>query len=327
MLRGPFDLISDRLATLPRLSDVAAVESSPVPQPARTLSHDGGFLTLRKAGDFPAYGSPSADDLTPVDYPNDFHRAGRHRGSDFRRQKVLVSSRRSPENPWRLKVGVDHVGVIPRESMHMVFPADGDEDRLYALLALLGSRLASAWIDAYEPKRSIGIGLLRTMPVPDPQASWRTLAEAGRALHAAQSREEISVLAKDVDSMIELMFELPDTVIRDLDRIFGGRRAPEGLARYDSAIHNHQGDALDQDIYGAVLAVEPPRLRLWVPGVTPDNGTWTDLPPCLPGWLCSTGATFDVNVGADLLTAKYRMQPRAYQDPGASPVELAEILE
>ena len=327
MLRGPFDPIRDQLSTLPQLSSIATVESSPVPQPGRAPSPEGRFVTLRKAGDFPAYGNPSTDELTPVDYPDDFHRAGRNRGFDFRRAKILVSSRRSPANPWRLKAGVDHFGVIPRESMHMVIPADGDEDRLYALLALLGSRLASAWIDAYEPKRSIGIGLLRQMPVPNPGAPWMRLAQAGRSLHAAQSPEEISSLARDADHLIEQMVDLPKAVSRDFDRIFAGRRAPEGRERYGYAVEHRQDDALDQDVYGAVLADEPPLLRIWVPGVTPENGTWIGLPPNLPGWLCTTGATFDVNIGADLLTAKYRVQSRAYQDPDADQVAFAGIPE
>ncbi len=322
LLRGPFDALQPELAALPTLGDFADVESCPVPEPGRRFGERGDYWLLSKAGGLPAYGSPNAAELVQVDYPGDFHRAARERGPLLRREKVLVSSRRSPANPWRLKAGLDRVGVIPRESLHMVVPRPFGDADLYALLALLGSRFASAWIDIYEPKRTIDVKSLRSMPVPRPGPGWGVLADAGRRLHAAAATHELSDLARAVDGLIEALYGLPDRVRQDLDGAFGGKRAPEGTVRYPVRVGSLRdweerlvppfSEPSPADIFGAVLAVQPPDVRLWVPGNTPESGLVTRLPPSFPGWLCVEGSTFDVQVGPTLAESTYRYQPRAY---------------
>jgi SAM-dependent methyltransferase len=320
LLRGPFDVIQAQLGNLPTLGSVAEILSSPVPEPGLTLGQRGDFLLLETAGELPAYGRPSNQSLVRVAYPDDFHRAGVGRGPLLRRPKVLVSSRRSPANPWRLKVGLDTLGVIPRESMHMATPRTNDEDGLFALLALLGSRLASAWIDTYEPKRSIGTALLRSFPVPPPGPAWAVLSDAGRRLFAASDTDELSALARAVDGLIEAMYGLPDRVRDDLDAAFEGELAPEGRVRYHGGDDSRTRDAdvgaihgvLEQDLFGAVLGVDPPLIRVWVPGFTPETGVEIALPQGMRGWMCAPGATFDVRVGTSLARAQYRYQPKAY---------------
>ena len=65
---------------------------------------------------------------------------------------------------------------------------------------------------------------------------------------------------------------------------------------------------------GAVLGVETRKLRLWVPGLTPESGTTIDLPRRFPGWLCRDGATFDVTGAGDLADAEYRFQARSWME-------------
>lgn len=322
LLRGPFDVVQSSLGSFPTLGTVAEILSSPVPEPGLTLGQRGDFWLLETAGDLPAYGSPSRESLVRVAYPDDFHRTGARRGPLFRRPKVLLSSRRSPANPWRLKVGIDRIGVIPRESLHIATPRADDEDGLFALLALLGSRLASAWVDTYEPKRSIGTALLRSFPVPPPGPAWAVLSDAGRRLFAAADSDGISELARAVDGLIEAVYGLPDRVRDDLDSAFAGEVAPEGQVRYPARRHDAgpddagqaAGRSPDRDLFGAVLAVDPPLIRIWIPGFTPENGVATELPRSFPGWLCSAGATFDVRIGSTLAGARYRYQPKAYME-------------
>jgi predicted RNA methylase len=314
-MRGPLDSIADQLAALRPLSEIAEVESSPVPEPQRHPEGDGNAWMLGKAGDFRAFKEPPSAALIRVRYPEDFHRAGVSRLVSFARPKVLLSSKRSPATPWRLKVGLDQVGLIPRESMHFAVPRSADKDELFGLLALLGSRFASVWVDSYEPKRTISISLVRALPVPPAGPTWKLLADVGRRLNAAPDGAETTELARAADALVEVAFGLPDAVRRQLDAIFAGQMAPEGVIRYQSpASRQRQAEGTIRDQFGAVLAVEPPLLRLWIPGLTPEEGTWSELPDRFPGWLCRDEATFDVRVAGSLQDAEFRLQRRAYMD-------------
>lgn len=314
-MRGPFDRIAGQLAALRRLTEIAEVESSPVPEPGRDSNRTGNALMLGKAGDFDAFKGPVESELIRVRYPQDFHHAGASRLRSFERAKILFSSRRSPATPWRLKVGLDQIGVIPRESLHFAVPRSGDQDDLFALLALLGSRFASAWVDSYEPKRSIDIALIRALPVPPAGAIWQLLADVGRRLNTAADPRATAELARAADALVDVAFGLPQAVRRQLDVIFAGHVAPEGVVRYPSkAPPAHQSNATIRNLFGAVLAVEPPLLRIWIPGLTPEEGAWSELPDRFPGWLCRDDATFDVRAAGSLNDAEFRLQRRAYMD-------------
>lgn len=315
LMRGPFDVIRDSLDKLPKLGDISYVETSPVPEPGKETGRAGNFWMLSKAGDLTAYASPDRSTLRRIRYPDDFHRAGRERGHRLQQHKILFSGVRSPANPWRLKVGLDNEGVIPRESLRMVIPRDDSvTDHLFALLALLGSRLASAWVDTYEPKRTIDIKLMRRFPVPRDGPIWGVLADAGRRLHAAAGTAEISGLAAAVDALIESAYGIPDHLRRSLDSAFGGEVAPEGVPRYAptvGGVPDHDGNV---NLFGAVLDIDGAGLRVWVPGLTPEDGAVVELPARFPGWLCRTGATFDISGSDDLASADYRFQPRSYME-------------
>jgi len=70
------------------------------------------------------------------------------------------------------------------------------------------------------------------------------------------------------------------------------------------------------------MEVAGDKLRVWVPGLTEDDGDWISIPPNMPGWLCRPGATFDVSGPTDDLTAaRYRFQAFSYTELG----ELTEL--
>jgi hypothetical protein len=92
------------------------------------------------------------------------------------------------DRAWRLKVGLDHRGVIPRQSLHMVIPRDEDPTILYALLAVLASSVASAWIGTISPRLYMSPKPLASMPIPV-LADWGpALASLAIDLEAQQQR-------------------------------------------------------------------------------------------------------------------------------------------
>jgi predicted RNA methylase len=322
LLRGPLDSARAQLSELPKLRSVATVQNGPVPEPpVKEVGGEGDFLWLRRATDLPAFAEPPLSALTRVRFPDDFHRAGTHDGSVFRRPKLLVSAKRSPENPWRLKVGIDHRGIIPRESLYMIIPASDDEDRLYALLALLSSAVASCWIDSYETKMAIDARLLGDMPVPrQGKRTWTRLAKAGRGLAAAAAHPHLSParlsrIAREVDQRVTAAYGLPGDVAERLYQHFSGFDSPERSPRYLRKEGSRVLYGAETARFGAVLEVLDETLRIWVPGVTDEDGEVLQLPARFLGWHCEVGSTFEVlSPTEDLLSARYRFQRRSYQD-------------
>jgi SAM-dependent methyltransferase len=319
LLRGPLDEAWELVSTLPRLRSVATVQNGPIPEPpVADRGGQGDFELLRRAGDFRAFGEPPRDALVRVRFPQDFHRAGTHDGTIFRKPKLLVSAKRWTVNPWRLKVGLDRRGIIPRESLYMVIPSSKDEDTLYALMAILGSSVASCWIDSYSTKMAVDADLLGDLPLPRPGRIWKDLARAGQGMLWAGASEglELSFLARAMDELVVQAYELPQDVVQKLERHFRGFDAPEGGQRYrvSDAVETETRSGVETRRFGAVLDVEDDRLRLWVPGVTDEDGSLFQLPERFLGWHCQPDATFEVStVDSDLRLARYHFQARSYQ--------------
>jgi N-6 DNA Methylase len=312
LLRGPLDMAADLLRSLPRLRAKATVRSGPVPEPpAASIGGSGDFLYLRGAVHFTAFGEAPLEALVPVRFPEDFHRAGRGDGQIYRKQKVLVPAAHNPRYPWRLKAGIDRRGVIPHSTMHMVIPES--EDDLYALLALLGSAVASCWVDTYSTKRDIEAELLRELPIPGPGRHWSELASIGEQLADAAAPEK-SVLARRLDQIVAQAYGLPPDVVAEVERHFGGYKAPEGGIRYERQAPQGLPTGVLTRRFGAVLDVEGNRLWLWVPGITEEDGNLFPLPQRFLGWHCVADSTFEVEgVGKDLDRARYYYQARSYQ--------------
>jgi len=327
LLRGPLDEAWELLGSLPRLRSFATVQAGPIPEPpVADRGGKGDFQLLRRAGDSPAFGEAPEDALVRVRFPEDFHRAGTHSGSIFRRPKLLVSAKRSTVNPWRLKVGIDRRGIIPRESLYMVIPSTEAEDSLYALMAILGSAVASCWIDSYGTKMAVDADLLGDLPIPKRGRVWKDLARAGRSMLWARTNGhlELSFLTRAMDQLVAQAYGLSRDVMERLERHFEGFTAPEGGQRYRT---NDLAEAKASELveartrngpeirrFGAVLDVEEDCLRLWVPGTTDDDGNLFQLPERFLGWHCQPEATFEVStVDGDLQTARYYFQQLSYQ--------------
>ena len=277
----------------------------------------------------PAFGTVNRDNLQLIQFPDDFHRAGRHDGSIFQRQKLIISGDRWTANPWRLKVGLDNIGVIPRDSLHMVIPKDSADDTLYALLAILGSAFASAWIDSYVTKMAIDTSLIREMPIPLPGPVWSTLAAKGHQLvNAANSPALVAARARELDETVFHAYRLPERTRRSISAHFAGFPAPEGSIRYPNLPITPITKDGHVQTFGAVIGLEDTsRLRIWVPGVTPDEGLPQPIPQRFMGWHCIEGATFDVDGADSLADAYYTFQRRSYQHFDNSPDGVTEVSD
>ena len=308
------DPLLAQLQLLPRLSSVAIVRRGPVRGKDPAIGREGAYLFLAEAKDLPAYGEAPSETLSRVNYPADFHRAGRDAAELLTRRKVLVSAVSTPGAPWRMKAGFDFRGVIPRESMYLVVPRDVDnDDAIFALTAILGSAVANAWIGSREAKRSIDGRTLADLPIPGPNADWARLATAGRLLASSESAVVRRERARDVDLIIESEYGLDDLESAALHDRFRGVIAPEGGTRHEVSKVRPIGYAPPEfRTYGSVLAIEPPTVRLWAAGSTPDDGVEIAPPTGFLGSL-AVGDGFDL-LGSDHLgDATFVLQRRTYE--------------
>jgi hypothetical protein len=317
LLRGP---LSDGRLSLPsqRLSEVATIKSGPVPSPpvGERGTADGNMWWIRNAKDIRAYCEVPQSTLIRVKYPAEFHRAAAH-DPMLSARKLLVSAKRSPENPWRIKVALDRRGVVPRETLQMVVPKSGTDADLYGIFAILSSSVASCWIDAVSPKMVIEPDVLGQLPVPT-GAAWKQLASHGERLSAAAdaNRPVHEILMAIERTVAEAYILPPDTVVA-VQRHMAGFRAPEGTPRFDwSALAEDDRSVplkAAQRTIGAVVDVREGEVKLWLAGVTDEEGAWMPLPPRLPGWLCTIGRTLEaITTGDDVASAHFEYQAGSY---------------
>jgi SAM-dependent methyltransferase len=313
---GPLHSIQDQLARLPTLNDCAIVQLGPPPrQPVAERGGSGDDLWLRRARDLPVFSEPSEDALTPVHFPAEFSK--RSGSADvYRQAKVLVSAMSTEDEPWRLKAGLDLRGVIPRQSLYMVVPRAGGEDRLYALMAVLASSVASAWVGTLTPRLAIRAATMRTLPVP-PLDVWESaLADVGRRLSSEARTGKVGTEAtQQLEAVVADAYALPRTTRRAIASHFAGAVAPEGHIRYPPPEPPTPPHESGTRHYGAVMAVANDQIRLWVPGLTAKQGDWMPLPLRFPGSLCEAGKTFEAVVSEDdLESARFEHQSRAWLD-------------
>lgn len=317
------------------------VDISVGPQPTRQLTAGrptppGTHLWLPKAGFLPAFGYPPVDRLVRVRFPDDFHR--RSPVKVVASPKVLVSKTRWAENPWRLKVGIDLTGVIASNSLFSVIPKPmpsiGTEDALFAFMALLGSGVASLWVDEHATKRSANKTDLLGLPIP-PNTDWPTLASLGRQLvssHADANRLEAAT--RKLESYVWQLYGLPDDVSSRLIARLSAAQPPEHTRRYPEASsiatngNNYRtlpGTDGEKRI-GAVLEVRFDRVLLWVNTVTPMEGISVPVPKRFPGALLHEDATFETDATTidALPNARYWLQKETWRDDEQLDTYLAE---
>jgi methylase of polypeptide subunit release factors len=306
--------------TLPtqRLDTLATVLSGPQPKSGIT-DHGQGILYLDRFGVVRPYASVTEQMLWRVNFPDDFQTS---RGAAIiDKKKVLVSAARNPSNPWQLRVALDPIGVAARNSVRGVAPNNQeDDDLLYALCILLGSGFANSFIGFYGAERNIPARALKEMPIPTDSETLSRLARLGKeASEAAAQGEQVRLLriVIDAEQAVWDAYGITERNRRGLTRRLGGHAAPEGQVRYEAPAGPRAPGNSTLRRFGCVLESEGYTLRVWVNGVTPDEGVDVNLPSRLPGWLLRPGATFDilgVETVHDLQSAIYRFQPASWSD-------------
>lgn len=210
-------------------------------------------------------------------------------------------------------------GVVPRDSMLAVVPHEATEDRVFALCALLGSSIASCWVDTLNTGRSITVKLLSSMPIPPPGDLWTRLADSGRRI--VELAELGTLTAEElvaVDRIVINAYGLPEDVMASLANHFAGVPSPEGGTRYPAK--TQVPDMLNASsntvrAFGTVLELGDDQLKIWISGMTPEDGEWIAMPSAFPGSQLRTGATFDVEVpDRDIMRARFSYQTEGYLD-------------
>jgi hypothetical protein len=250
--------------------------------------------------------------------------------TQIRSPKVLLGTQATEEAPW-LRLVFDDKGVLASKGMIWVVPRLGHEATknlsssrvALALMAVFASRLATSWVDEVSTGRNIRGTDLRIFPVPSEPAAWVRLAAVGASLVAAaegdfQSQRDLMELDLVVESAYGLAAN--SSVVQAAKSRVEGVPDPAlgGKPRYQvegGDLRHALEEPLECD--GLVQGVASSSILLWVPGVTPLGGTWSQIPSRMPGHMCRPGATFRVTLGDDddVVSARYRCHSTEWADP------------
>lgn len=338
LLEGPLTRFFKQHAGVEPLGNAALIRNGRPHQPGRPRreTNEATHWELSSLRDLTAFGSPDESKLIPVRFPEDFSKTG-HSDSHVRSAKVLVVAKRwDTSNPWRIKAGVDLLGVVARETFHMAIPnADwhgweglNSEDRLFSILAVVGSGLASCWVDEREPGRNISPTTIQSLPFPVTPDSVLELAKAGRQMAQAASSGNSSSLqaaALSLEETITVVYGLTEDIVQVVSRSLENQPAPEGVIRYPAHLHGPAVSrrGFEAPAFGHVLEADEHGLRVWVSGVTDDEGIRIKPPLRAPGWLCQAGVDFQVSGDLkDLMSARFSLHKfdwlpaDEYGDPG-----------
>ncbi|MFY1674639.1 N-6 DNA methylase [Plantactinospora sp. WMMB334] len=300
------------------LSSVATVTAGPQPVAGfagRTVG-EANCLYLTRLRDMRPFAEVAGEQLKPMRFPEDFQ-TGRG-AAGLGRRKVVAPAASGPDTPWRMWAGLDDLGVLVRNSMHMVIPYDDNETYLFGLMAFLSSAFASCWIDERAVERNISTADVLSIPSPSRQSDWAALAELGRkGFRAASDSRTLGSITRDIDELVWESLDVSSAVQAILKHRLSDFVAPEGGYRYrrpTAPAPSNSGEPRSR--FGVVHEVSDQRMLIEIIGITSSEGVWIDPPPSLPAALCRPGATFDVLIpdGASLADGQYFYQPESWVD-------------
>ena len=308
-LNGPLSQQLNKRDDLVPLKEAVQIHSGCPhnPERPRRTPADATHRELSSAAYLRAFGVVDPGLLDYVRYPDDFHHVNKS-DQNVSSIKVLIPAKRWTENPWRIKAGLDLIGVVPRETLYMVLPKPEwplwnelkEIEQLYALLAILGSGLAASWIDELEPRRNISSETYRSIPVPASSVALRELARAGENMVRAvssNSSKRIRLASNELEDIVAHAYQLPKEAREAIQQSLGGYPAPEGIIRYQglTAEQDFQRQSYGVPSFGTVLDATPDGIKVWISGVTDPDGQLIPTPLRAPGWICQAGTDFTIS--------------------------------
>lgn len=291
--------------TIEKVADVYTGRPKRKDRPDRTPD-EATHYELGSLRELRPFGAADVSTLRPVCYPEDY---GSSRATDerVRAHKVIIAGKHfTTRNPWRIEVGYDDYGLsltemffsaIPKAESSFWLPFN-ERQSLYIIMAVLGSGLASCWVDENEPTRNISIRYLKEFPLPADPRSLIMLSQIGEEIVdavASGEAERIKDSADRLEATVNDVYQLTPHA-RDLIAIrLAGAPAFEGVVRYPAKPEVTQTrEHSDLPSFGHVLEVNEDGIRVWISGVTEFSGTWIAPPLQIPGWLCREGADFTI---------------------------------
>ena len=314
----PFAYVSSLRAARPLARYAEIRDGAPTADVNAVGSQGGPYGFLRFSSDIAAFGSVDPESLGVCRYPEDFSGRGATASPSFYlRPRISVTAMGSVDVPWRMRAALDETEAIPRNSVYAVVPRDNTRTSRLALLGVLSSAFAAAWIVSRTATRMINATVLKDLPVPAPRY-WPAIADATAEVHAAvtASDADLAPLVLRLEALVCAAYGLTPADIGIVAEIVGGHPGPEGVLRYPHPRDEEAGQAEDlrsEAIGGSVLAVSGGRLRVHIPGMTDPSGEWMKPPARLPGWLARPGSTFEVSGPVQALSAcDFRFQRFAW---------------
>lgn len=283
-----------------RLAEHVNVVTGPQPNAGvsrrRGAPPDANAFFLPTAGRLPHFGEVGLEHLLMVNFPRDFQLGSRRGEAGLRRQKVLVSASRSADNPWRLRVGVDRIGILARNSLQMLIPRDG---HLFGLMAFLGSTFAAAWIDESVLDRNISTADIRSIPVPQSDEDWRDLSSIGDRIFSAPSSERRRLL-DELEEVVWSSMKIDSRLRLIITERFAGFTDPAGVIRHPltgtGVAHRDVRSSTSRNTFGATRDVRSDEAQVVIPGLTEETGLWVRPPGRMSGWMLQPGSTFVAQV-------------------------------
>lgn len=305
LMRGPLTrFIEEELDDFARLDSVTDIHNGRprLPGRAKRSKSEANTQEIGSLRVVPSFGAPDRDHLPWVKYPDDYD----HPSKDPRRlasNKVLVTAKRfSSRDPWKINAGYDPYGLPIREMLHSIHPNPAwepwaqltEEQRMYAVLAVVGSGFVSAWLSEVEPTPNLSTRRIAAIPFPRHRADIERLADTGRraALSAgsAASLREKAVLR--LESVINDVFRVTPEVKAIVAARLAGAPDASGIVRYAAPAQSQHSHVGSLPSVGTVLSASENGFTIWVSGVTNDDGVSIAAPLQAPGWLCRPDRDF-----------------------------------
>jgi hypothetical protein len=323
---------------LAALTDVVRIRSGP--PNAKVVGEGVPVRWLRQASLPSHFGIVSASTTEQALYPGSFDQRASWPIELYEAPKLLVSRVSRSDNRWKLKVMWSWEALVPssnllgltvRDDWADAHPNVDKEDVLLAIGGILGSALVNAAADGIW-QGNIPVSFFSDLRLPK---DWVRLSRHVRPIVTlAQKTRDPSAVSKAavrLDNAVFDAYRTPDPLRHAAIAMLTGSTAREGSVRYPArpdpvtagpaALLERDGCLMpapgrEHETDEAQIVPDAPHglVRIWVDGITPDEGVLVETPAAMPGWARLPEATFVATVpDGDLASARFRLHRYAFE--------------